>query len=243
MTKHRGQALVAVGLILVAVWALRRSVGLDTLLVLVVVIPSIMLHEVAHGAVAYTFGDDTAKRAGRLTLNPLRHVDPLGTLVLPGIMALSGLGVFGWAKPVPVNPARLRHPRNNSLLVSLAGPATNVALALASVVALRWLSAPGVAAQVRFAVQYGGFDVLSVGDRLLFLLGFLNVSLAVLNLLPIPPLDGSALIERLLPARAWPTWMVIRQYSMPVLLVLFLVGAARLQHIFTPAERLWSHLL
>src|SRR6202034_2243083 len=110
MIKHRAQALVAVGLILVAVWALRHSVGLDSLLVLVVVIPSIMLHEVAHGAVAYAFGDDTAKRAGRLTLNPIRHVDPVGTLILPGIMALSGLGVFGWAKPVPVNPAHMRHP-------------------------------------------------------------------------------------------------------------------------------------
>jgi len=198
---------------------------------------------VSHGAVAYAFGDDTAKRAGRLTLNPLRHVDPIGTLILPGIMALSGLGVFGYAKPVPVNRSLMRSPRNQGLVVSLAGPATNVALALLSVVALRWLCPPGTAAQVRYAVAFGGFDLLSVGDRLLFLLGFLNVSLAVLNLLPIPPLDGSAVVERLLPARAWPTWQVIQRYSMPVLLVLFLTGSARLQRIFTPAERLWSHLL
>jgi len=243
MVKHRAQALVAVGLILIALWALRRSVGLDTVLVLAVVIPSILLHEIAHGAVAYAFGDDTAKRAGRLSLNPVRHVDPLGTLILPAIMALSGLGVFGWAKPVPVNPSRMRHPRNHSLIVSLAGPATNAGLALVAVAALRWFSAPGVAAEVRFAVINGGFAALSVGDRLLFLLGFLNVSLAVLNLLPIPPLDGSAIVERLLPARAWPTWALIRRYSMPILLILFLTGAARLQGIFTPAERLWAHLL
>jgi Zn-dependent protease len=243
MVKHRAQALVAVGLILVAVWALRRSVGIDTLLVLVVVIPSIMLHEIAHGAVAYAFGDDTAKRAGRLTLNPVRHVDPIGTLILPGLMALSGLGVFGWAKPVPVNPSRMRHPRNDALAVSLAGPATNAALALVAVAALRWLCAPGVANLVRQAVAAGAFDTLSVGERLLFLLGFLNVTLAVLNLLPIPPLDGSAIVERLLPARALPTWALLRQYSMPILLVLFLTGAARLQHVFVPAERAWSHLL
>jgi Zn-dependent protease len=243
VTKHRTQALVAVGLILVAVWGLRHAVGVDTLLVIAVVVPSIMLHEVAHGAAAYAFGDDTAKRAGRLTLNPIRHIDPIGTLILPGLMALSGLGAFGYAKPVPVNPSRMRHPRNHSLLVSLAGPATNVALALISVAALRWLSAPGTAAQVRDALNYGGFAQLSVGDRLLFLLGFLNVSLAVLNLLPIPPLDGSALVERLLPARAWPTWLAIRRYSMPVLLVVFLTGSARLQQIFGPAERAWAHLL
>jgi Zn-dependent protease len=211
--------------------------------VLAVVIPSIMLHEVAHGAAAYAFGDDTAKRAGRLTLNPIRHIDPIGTFILPGIMALSGLGAFGYAKPVPINPARMRSPRNHSLLVSLAGPATNVGLALVSVAALRWLAAPGAAGQVRLALDYGGFAQLSVLDRLLFLLGFLNVSLAVLNLLPIPPLDGSALIERLLPARAWPTWLVIRRYSMPILLLLFLTGSARLEQVFTPAERLWSHLL
>jgi Zn-dependent protease len=243
VTKHRTQALVAVGLILVAVWGLRRSVGVDTLLVLAVVIPSIILHEVAHGAVAYAFGDDTAKRAGRLTLNPIRHIDPIGTLILPGIMALSGLGAFGYAKPVPVNPGRMRSPRNHSLVVSLAGPATNIGLALLSVVALRWLCAPGTAALVRGALDYGGFEQLSVADRLLFLVGFLNVSLAVLNLLPIPPLDGSAIIERVLPARAWPTWLVIRRYSMPVLLVLFLTGSARLQQVYGPAERLWSHLL
>lgn len=232
-----------VGLVLIAAWGLRHAVGLDTVLVLAVIIPSVILHEVAHGAAALAFGDDTAKRAGRLTLNPLRHVDPVGTLILPGLMALSGLGAFGYAKPVPVDPARMRSPRNHGLLVSLAGPATNVALALVSVLVLRLLMPAGTAETVKEALVYGGFASLGVGARLVFLLGFLNVSLAVLNLLPIPPLDGSALIERLLPRRAWPAWLAFRRYSMAILIVVFLLGAGRLQAVFAPAERLWAHLL
>src|SRR5579875_2405073 len=97
------QALIAIGLILVAVYALRNRLSTETLLSLVVVIPSIMLHEVAHGVVALACGADTAKRARRLTLNPIRHVDPMGTLILPILLAISGLGVFGYAKPVPIN--------------------------------------------------------------------------------------------------------------------------------------------
>src|SRR2546425_6818058 len=100
-----------------------------TLILVAVLIPSVMLHEISHGAVALAFGDDTAKRAGRLTLNPIAHVDPFGTIVLPLILALSSSGVFGWAKPVPVNPRRLRNPRQQALLVSLAGPVTNLGLA------------------------------------------------------------------------------------------------------------------
>src|SRR3989442_8164733 len=96
-----------------------------TLILLAVLVPSVMLHEISHGAVALAFGDDTAKRAGRLTLNPIANIDPFGTIILPLILALSGAGMFGWAKPVPVNPARLRHPRQEALLVSLAGPPTN----------------------------------------------------------------------------------------------------------------------
>src|SRR5713101_9213742 len=116
-------ALVAIGLILVALYSVRHSLTSTTLLVFAVVVPSIILHEVAHGAAALVFGDDTARRAGRLTLNPIRHVDPLGTVVLPAVLALAGLGAFGYAKPVPVNPSRMRHPRNHAVLVSLAGPA------------------------------------------------------------------------------------------------------------------------
>lgn len=242
MTQHRTQILVAVGLVLLAIWGLHHAVGVNTVLVLGVIIPSVILHELAHGVTALAFGDDTAKVAGRLTLNPIRHVDPVGTLILPGLMALSGLGAFGYAKPVPVNPARMRNPRNHSLVVSLAGPATNIVLALLSVLALRFARPAGTAEQVHLALTYG-FNLLGIVDRLLFLLGFLNVSLAVLNLLPIPPLDGSAVVERMLPARAWPTWLTIRRYAMPALIVVFLLDSSRLQAIFTPAERLWANLL
>src|SRR5204863_3154976 len=95
-----------------------------------VLIPSVILHEIMHGVVALAFGDDTAKRAGRLTLNPIPHIDPVGSVALPLLLAVAGAPIFGWAKPVPVNPRQLRNPRQQSLLVSLAGPATNIALAI-----------------------------------------------------------------------------------------------------------------
>src|SRR5207237_10455946 len=103
-----------------------------------VLIPSVILHEVSHGWVALAFGDDTAKRAGRLTLNPIAHVDPFGTIILPLLLSLSGIGAFGYAKPVPVNPRNLRNPRQHSLYVSLAGPLTNITLALIAGLVLRF---------------------------------------------------------------------------------------------------------
>src|SRR5271166_3442940 len=111
--------------------ALYRShhITQSEVIVFCVIVPSIILHEVSHGVVANAFGDDTAKRAGRLTLNPVAHVDPVGTLIVPALMALSGIGVFGWAKPVPVNVGRLRSPRNQGVLVSIAGPMVNAVLA------------------------------------------------------------------------------------------------------------------
>jgi Zn-dependent protease len=233
------QALIAIGLILLAVYGLRHTVSSTTLLVLVVVIPSIILHEISHGVVALWCGDDTAKRARRLTLNPLRHIDPLGTLVLPALLALSGLGAFGYAKPVPVNPSRMRHPRNDHVLVSLAGPATNLILAGISIVLLRDV-APAGTAQLLY---YYGLSAVGIGYRLLFLLGFLNVTLAVFNALPIPPLDGSILVERLLPQSALPTWK-FRRYAMVGLLVVVLLDPDQfLARIFDPAQRAWAHLL
>lgn len=239
-----GQTLVLVGLVVLALYGIRHSVGVTTLLIFAVVVPSIILHELAHGVVALAFGDDTARRAGRLTLNPIRHVDPIGTLVLPGVLALAGLGAFGYAKPVPIAPNRMRSPRNNSLIVSLAGPATNLVLAGASILALRYLRPAGTAQAVNAVVSYAGLGAVDVTDRLLYLLGFLNVTLAVFNLIPLPPLDGSAVVERLLPASAWPTWLKVRQYAMPVLLLVVLFNPGGfLGHVFGPAERAWAHLL
>lgn len=179
----------------------------DTQLSIVIIaslIPSVILHEISHGAAAYAFGDDTAKRAGRLTLNPLRHLDPFGSVILPALLAFSSLGAFGYAKPVPVNPARMRSPRNHSLIVSLAGPATNIVLAVLA--AGVWRFTEG--------------DVATVA----LYAGYVNVILAAFNMIPLPPLDGSAVIERMLPRAAWPMWLKLRRYSLGiVLLVVFFV--------------------
>ncbi|MGI8759652.1 MAG: site-2 protease family protein [Acidimicrobiales bacterium] len=198
-----------------------------------VLVPSVILHEVSHGVVALWYGDDTAKQAGRLTLNPLPHIDPFGTVILPVLLALSGLGAFGYAKPVPVQPSRLRSPRQHSLYVSLVGPAVNIVLALIAVVVFRSFFELG---------QLGGTDS-SVVARIVFFFGFINVILAVFNLLPIPPLDGSAMIERVLPERWWPAWLKMRKWSFGILLLLVFVLPGALSSIFRPAINLYARLL
>ncbi|CAN5851462.1 site-2 protease family protein [soil metagenome] len=196
-------------------------------LVLLVLVPSVILHEVAHGVAALRFGDDTAQRAGRLTLNPIAHIDPFGTVILPALLVFTTGAAFGYAKPVPVNPSRMRRPRDHGLLVSLAGPATNIVLALATIVALRAL------------LPTGNDFVLET----LFRFGLINVILAAFNLLPIPPLDGSAVVERVLPRRLLPQWRKVRQYSMPVLLLIVLVVPGTLNRLFDVVSRLWIGLL
>jgi Zn-dependent protease len=207
------------------------DLGREQLIYFAVLIPSVILHEISHGAVALLFGDDTAKRAGRLTLNPIAHVDPFGTIILPAILVLTAGSAFGYAKPVPVSPRRMRDPRNHSLLTSLAGPATNIVLALVSVVLLR-------AFFVGRAVSGDSLFLLAA-----FYLGVGNVILAVFNLIPIPPLDGSAVVERVLPARLWPSYLRIRQYSMLLIFVLVFWSGGALDRIFEPALDLWYRLL
>lgn len=197
----------------------------DILVILAVLVPSVVLHELAHGVVALWFGDDTAKRAGRLTLNPLAHIDPFGTVVLPALLAFTTGAAFGYAKPVPVMRSRMRRPRDHGLVVSLAGPATNVVLAVLAAVALRTF-APSP----------------TVTD-LLFRFGVINVILAAFNLLPIPPLDGSALVERVLPQRYLPAWSRLRQYAMPLVLLVVLLLPGLLSRVFGYAFSLWSLLL
>jgi Zn-dependent protease len=199
-----------------------------TLMIVAALIPSVILHEVSHGVVALVLGDDTAKRAGRLTLNPLPHIDPFGTVILPGLLALGGLGAFGYAKPVPVRPGRLRSPRQHTLYVSLVGPAVNVVLALAAAMAYRTLR-PEPGSLVSLAIV---------------ITGQVNVLLAVFNLLPIPPLDGSAMVERVLPAAWWPAWLRFRSWSFGVLLLVVLVLPERtLSPLFRWAVDLWTGLL
>lgn len=203
--------------------------------VLAVLVPSVILHEVSHGVVANHFGDDTAKRAGRLTLNPLPHIDPFGTVILPIILSLSGFGAFGFAKPVPVNVGNLRNPRQHSLYVALVGPAVNIVLAVVAGVVLRF----------GFVQHLGGARFLPNGAavQVLYYFGVINVILAVFNLIPLPPLDGSALVERILPARWWPTWLKVRQWSMGVLILVVLLVPGVLTRVFTPALDLWATLL
>jgi Zn-dependent protease len=192
-----------------------------------VLIPSIILHEVSHGAVALIFGDDTAKRAGRLTLNPIRHVDPFGTVVLPAMMVLAtnGGSAFGYAKPVPVMPGRMRNPRVHSLLTSLAGPGTNYALALLATFALKTLRPDGTVLE------------------LLLYFGLANVVLGTFNLIPLPPLDGSSMVEALLPDRFLPGWYQLRRHSMLILLALFLLRPGALNGFIEPVVDLWFSLL
>lgn len=212
-----------------------RNVDWERVAVLVsVIVPSVILHEVAHGVVANLFGDDTAKRAGRLTLNPIAHVDPFGTVILPFILSLSGLGAFGYAKPVPVNVRNLRNPRQHSLYVSLAGPLTNISLALVATVLLRTVFR-GDLDRVLFV------DQLPLAAQLVLWFGFINVVLAIFNLLPIPPLDGSALVERVLPNRWWPTWLKYRQYGFGLLLLLMFVGG--FDRVLQPALDQWLRLV
>ena len=186
-------------------------------LFIIVIIPSIVLHEVSHGYVAYLFGDPTAKEQKRLTLNPLRHVDPFGTILLPVLLIAVGLPAFGYAKPVPVNVGRLRHPRQQALWVSLAGPAVNIVLSFVGFLICKH------AAHVTF-----NQSELNVGIAI----GLMNLTLAAFNLLPIPPLDGSAIIERFIPMRSLPRYYQWRARALPFLMIFIIIDSAFL-HVGT----------
>jgi Zn-dependent protease len=173
---------------------------------------AIILHEISHGVVALWFGDDTAKRAGRITLNPIPHIDPFGSILLPAILTISGFGAFGWAKPVPVDPAKLRNPRREMLFVGLAGPLSNFALMVLSAVAAR-------AAYGAYTGQASRIADLPLVIQVLLFFALANLVLGLFNLLPIPPLDGSSLIERILPYRWLPGWYRFRPYGIVVLLL------------------------
>ena len=167
-------------------------------IVAVPLLAAIILHEVAHGAVAYLLGDPTAARHGRLTLNPIPHIDPMGTILVPGMLLLAArlLGtspfVFGWAKPVPIDPRRFANPRRDSVLVAVAGPATNLLLAALSVVVLAALPESTDGGN-RLVMGLGQMAIASV---------WVNTVLAVFNMLPVPPLDGGRLLTSLLPPSA-----------------------------------------
>jgi Zn-dependent protease len=229
---------IAAAVIVFVALVVHHNITTTEIIIFCVMVPSIILHEVSHGYVANAFGDDTAKRAGRLTLNPIPHVDPVGTLLVPALLSLGSVGFFGWAKPVPVNVGRLRSPRNQGVLVSLSGPAVNAALAAIFGVLFVQFVRPGVLSSGTF----------STGAQIVFYASLVNVGLCAFNLIPIPPLDGSVLFERLLPARYWPTYLKYRQYTMPILLGLvmlnfFLYPHGPLTWLFDRLYRWWAGVL
>ncbi len=176
---------------------------------LIVLLFSVVIHEVSHGFVALYLGDSTAKLSGRLTLNPLKHLDLFGSFILPLLLfwITAGRGpIFGWAKPVPVNPYNFRNLRWGDLLVSIAGPASNLALALFFGLVLRFLPLPDPLAQL--------FSVIV----------FLNLVLMVFNLIPLPPLDGSHIIFSLLPLRYHYLKEMLSQYGLFLLLIVIFFG-------------------
>jgi Zn-dependent protease len=176
---------------------------------------AIILHEISHGVVALWFGDDTAKRAGRLTLNPIPHIDPFGSILLPAMGALTGAPIFGFAKPVPVNPNQLRNPRRDMVFVSLAGPTTNFLLMAIAAAVARVMVDGGAQLPTSFERSSG-----DLGVTIVFFFALVNLLLGLFNLLPIPPLDGSALVERMLPTTWLPAWYRFRPYGFLVLIVL-----------------------
>lgn len=173
---------------------------------------AIVFHEVAHGMVARLLGDPTAHEQRRLSLNPLRHVDPVGTVVLPGMLALAGAPVFGWAKPVPVDRHRLRSPRFGMMAVAIAGPLSNLILAGIGAVLLGLMARAGATGDIV------AFVALNLRNFVL-----INIFLALFNLLPIPPFDGSHIVEGALPRRAARAYGRLRPYGFPLLFILLLV--------------------
>lgn len=181
---------------------------------------SLVAHEVSHGAAAYSLGDTTAKDAGRLTLNPLKHIDPFWTVILPALLFISSGGRFmmGMAKPVPVNFGRLKSPRRDMILVALAGPAAN--LALAAVLNTVW--------------KFSG--------NIVFLYGiYVNLGLAVFNLIPLPPLDGSRVLAGFLPARAAMQLLKWDKIGYAAVMVLYVSGL--LFKIVIPAMNFFCRIL
>lgn len=176
---------------------------MEILFVIIILIFSIVIHEVAHGAMAYQLGDSTAKYAGRLTLNPLKHLDPIGSFLVPLVLILTtGMG-FGWAKPVPINPYNFRDQRYGAAKTALAGPGANLAVALIFGLALRFIPELGLIPAVSLIFSY---------------IVYINILLAIFNLLPIPPLDGSHILFTFLPAGMQQVKMFLGQFGIFILI-------------------------
>lgn len=173
------------------------------------VIIGIVIHESAHALAAYALGDKTARSRGRVSLNPLKHIDPFGTILLPLLMIAAGGPVFAFAKPVPIYLGNLKHPKRDELLISLAGPASNIVLACLGALLLS-----GVVNGSVWATAAG-----SIVAEFALTFIFVNLSLAFFNLIPLPPLDGSSILVPFLKGEALNAYYRIQQYAMPILIV------------------------
>lgn len=182
-------------------------------------VPAIVLHEASHGFAAYKLGDPTAQRAGRLSFNPLKHVDPFGTVIMPLLLIAMNMPVFGYAKPVPYNPAYFENPRKGDLIVGLAGPAANLVMAvLAGLVAWALYLVLPVAQLVQQSDLFYYFYLM-----FLPMFALINLYLMFFNLLPIPPLDGSSIFAFFLPQKYLPQYYKVQRYAMPVFLIVVLL--------------------
>ena len=188
---------------------------------LFVLLFAITVHEASHGWMALQRGDPTAYSLGRITLNPLAHIDPMGTIILPLILVVMGVPPFGWAKPVPVNPYNFRNPRRDNLLVSAAGPFSNLTVAFIAFAGIQILKL------INPNMLAGRAGFFNLGTGLFLILYYtilINVILAIFNLIPIPPLDGSGVLTGLLSEEAAQKYEQIRPYGFFILIILIFTG-------------------
>jgi Zn-dependent protease len=217
--------------------------ALSIVISLFVLLFAITIHEASHAWAANRMGDPTAMGMGRVSLNPIAHIDPVGTVLLPLLLVLAGAPAFGWAKPVIVNPYNLRNPRRDNLWISLAGPAANLtaaAVALVSILLLKVLS-PGVTDFLKSIIFYKhvfppGFYPVQGLALILFYAVLINTYLAIFNLIPIPPLDGSGVLSGMLSDEAARRYDRIRPFGFIIVIILIYLGL--LNVILRPIELL-----
>lgn len=195
------------------------------------VLLAITVHEVAHGWAAYKLGDKTALMLGRLTLNPFKHIDPLGTVIIPLILLWLGGIIFGWARPIPINPKNFKHPRRDTAIVSAAGPFSNFVMAFCWAAIMK-LGLILMSYHFRFALP-----IMLMGETGVII----NLVLMVLNLIPLPPLDGSRIVSAIIPNRWAYYYDRVERYGLIILLLLLVTGL--LGRIIFPIVFLLQHLL
>ncbi len=235
--RHGPWALVAIVVAVAVIYEIGKHHSLNTVDVMsfVGLIIAVVFHEAAHGLVAYWCGDDTAKVAKRITLNPIRHIDILGSIIVPIVLILTVGIPFGWAKPVPVSINKLRHPRNQAVLVSFAGPVINILLALVAGFLFKEVLTP--------QLLNTPIDNLPIQYMFLFLFGEVNVLVACFNLIPIPPLDGSAILERIIPKEMLPQYYKLRMMSMVFVFILVLLLPSVVDSISIHALTYWADIV